>query len=568
MANPMVEGFRKTKAAVGGPSAEGCLAVAEDVPCSPRAGDPGQGQICVCNSTYCDTIERPTTLPRGQYHHYTTSNSTPGFTHTTGSFNLHQHEDNSYDILFKIDNSVQYQEIIGFGGSFSDSAGIVISELPEEAQDNLIKSYFGKDGIEYTLCRTTIGGSDFSGRPYYTLDDVPYDDGLTQFSLTHEDYAYKIPYIQKAMAVSDRGIKLYGCAWNSPQWMKTSYSQGKGGAGYVRERYLKTYAQYHVKFLEEYKKNQIDIWGISGGNEVMLGVMVGLNCTQQLANIQRNWLKDYLTPQLSAANLSDVKFLGMDDMRLFALYWGDRFADDTEAYKLSGGIALHWYLDFFIPPSVLDKFHEKHPEQMIIYTESSINPVFFSGPGDPAVQFGSWRRAALYMHNMIENLNHWTQGYIDWNLALNMTGGPYLYLALDAAVIVNNITGEFYKQPMFYALGHFSKFIPPGSKRVGVTAKNHTSYDYNDMDDLDVDKILEIYRKSKIGETVNLEAIKPVSAPEIVECVASTNPDGSNTIIVLNNKNVTARVKLDIAQLGTVTLDLEEKSLNTFVYWM
>lgn len=71
----------------------------------------------------------------------------------------------------------------------------------------------------------------------------------------------------------------------------------------------------------------------------------------------------------------------------------------------------------------------------------------------------------------LQNLNHWVVGYIDWNIALNDQGGPTgpANLTLDAAVIINQTNGEFYKQPIFYAIGHFSKFIPPGSKKINVT---------------------------------------------------------------------------------------------------
>lgn len=64
-------------------------------------------------------------------------------------------------------------------------------------------------------------------------------------------------------------------------------------------------------------------------------------------------------------------------------------------------------------------------------------------------------------------LGHWVCGWIDWNLALNLNGGPtYLNNTLDASIIVNATANEFYKQPMFYALAHLSKFVPPGSKRI------------------------------------------------------------------------------------------------------
>lgn len=52
-------------------------------------------------------------------------------------------------------------------------------------------------------------------------------------------------------------------------------------------------------------------------------------------------------------------------------------------------------------------------------------------------------------------------------MALDLNGGPtYVGNYVDAPIMVNATADEFYKQPMFYALGHFSKFIPSGSIRV------------------------------------------------------------------------------------------------------
>jgi glucosylceramidase len=50
---------------------------------------------------------------------------------------------------------------------------------------------------------------------------------------------------------------------------------------------------------------------------------------------------------------------------------------------------------------------------------------------------------------------------VDWNLALNESGGPSWVptVGTDAPIIVNASGGEFYKQPMYYILGHFRLFF-------------------------------------------------------------------------------------------------------------
>ena len=50
-------------------------------------------------------------------------------------------------------------------------------------------------------------------------------------------------------------------------------------------------------------------------------------------------------------------------------------------------------------------------------------------------------------------------GWTDWNIALDMQGGPnWAGNFVDAPIIVNEAEGEFYKQPMYYALGHISRY--------------------------------------------------------------------------------------------------------------
>lgn len=54
-------------------------------------------------------------------------------------------------------------------------------------------------------------------------------------------------------------------------------------------------------------------------------------------------------------------------------------------------------------------------------------------------------------------------------MALDPNGGPvYTNFPVDSTIIVNATNGEFYKQPMFYALAHFSKFVIPHSVRIGI----------------------------------------------------------------------------------------------------
>ena len=61
-----------------------------------------------------------------------------------------------------------------------------------------------------------------------------------------------------------------------------------------------------------------------------------------------------------------------------------------------------------------------------------------------------------------------------------MNGGPnWAYNYVDAPIIVNEEEDEFYKNPMYYGLAHFSKFLPEKSFRIE-----------SDMSGYDADRIL------------------------------------------------------------------------------
>lgn len=94
-----------------------------------------------------------------------------------------------------IDSTQKYQKILGFGGAFTDSTGINIKDLDQNAQNFLLKSYFSSDGIEYNMGRVPIGSTDFSTH-YYTYDDSENEDPeLEKFNLAEEDYEFKVALI-------------------------------------------------------------------------------------------------------------------------------------------------------------------------------------------------------------------------------------------------------------------------------------------------------------------------------------------------------------------------------------
>jgi glucosylceramidase len=67
----------------------------------------------------------------------------------------------------------------------------MLKEVSESLANSIIESYFSKDGIEYTMARIPIAGTDYSPRPY-SYDDVDGDLNLTHFALQKEDLELKV----------------------------------------------------------------------------------------------------------------------------------------------------------------------------------------------------------------------------------------------------------------------------------------------------------------------------------------------------------------------------------------
>ncbi|NWX94530.1 GLCM Glucosylceramidase, partial [Nothoprocta pentlandii] len=158
----------------------------------------------------------------------------------------------------------------------------------------------------------------------------------------------------------------------------------------------------------------------------------------------------------------------LDDNRLHLPHWARVVLEDERAARYVHGIGIHWYLDFLAPIDLtLSITHHLFPGYFLLSTEASAGSYFW----EPRVVLGGWERGSKYSHSILMNLNHYVAGWTDWNLALDLEGGPnWVKNYVDSPVIVDRAEGIFYKQPMFYHMGHFSKFIPEGSQRVGLVA--------------------------------------------------------------------------------------------------
>ncbi|XP_044731278.1 uncharacterized protein LOC123294228 [Chrysoperla carnea] len=429
--------------------------------------------ICVCNSNYCDSIEPlPKHLEPNQYVTYTSTKDELRMKQkiiTKSSFQFRSKP----DII--LSRTKTYQKIMGFGGAWTDATGINIADLPKPAQDLLMQQYFGENGIQYTVLRIPIGGTDNSVRGY-TLDDVPNDTELVHFNLSEEDFKYRIPYLKQAIELSENyPIHLMAASWSAPAYMKTN--KQIRGMGFLKREYYQVYANYLVKFVQEYQRHGFNFSSMSAQNEPVMGgtPIVHFNGMTWNPLQQTDFIMNNLSPTLTQNGFDDVQIIVGDDQRYFIFFWMlEMLLYRPNVTKYFGGIGVHWYLDVYRPPSDLTIIHHMPglEDKFIMYTEgceSGLVGLDPARPPRPGVALGDWRNGERYLSSIIETLNHWSQGWVDWNLVLDLNGGPiWVFNVVNAPIIVNKTSGEFYKNAMYYAMAHASKFLVPGSIRIDM----------------------------------------------------------------------------------------------------
>ncbi|KAG7153639.1 lysosomal acid glucosylceramidase-like [Homarus americanus] len=427
--------------------------------CNPRVYD-YDSVVCVCDASYCDNPGIITFPEKGKFTLVTSTKD--GLRFNVEEFPVSNEEDPDA-VVVTINPEDEYQIILGFGGAFTDSTGLNVVSLPEDAQEHFYNSYFTSEGIGYTIGRIPIAGADCSTRTY-SYDDVAGDVDLQHFNLTFEDYDYKIPVIKRAKELSPE-LKLFGSPWSPPAWMKTNGMFNQSGT--LIKEYWQPWANYIVKFLDAYEAEGVELWGLTPQNEPMGGFQADwhINVCGWTSLDMRDWIKNNLGPTLQAAGYRRLKMM-VDDFNRDTLTWYvEPMLEDPDSAQYIDGIAIHWYEDKYVGPHILDKTQALAPDKFLLYSEACF---------EKGVKLGSWDRGMEYLHFMMEALNHHCVGWVDWNLALDTEGGPnWASNWLDAPIIINPEAGEFYKEPIFYAIGHLSKFVEPGAVRISSTTTDY-----------------------------------------------------------------------------------------------
>ena len=395
--------------------------------------------------------------------------------------------DDKNAIKINLNPEEKFQTITGFGGSFTESSAFLLIKLGKENRKNILDAYFSENGANYSLTRTHIASCDFS-LSNYTYAKVENDMTLENFTI-EDDKSDLIPMILQAKATSKKGFKIIASPWTSPPWMKDNK---KYVGGKLLPEFNDTFALYFSKYLNAYKKEGIDIWGVTVINEPHGN---GNNWESTLFSPEEMtiFVQNHLGPKLEKDGWNDIKIFGYDQNRAGLPEWVDAMYKNEATSKYFAGTAIHWYESTFeVFPDILQYAHKKAPNKYLIETEGCIDSEIPHWQDDAwywkkeATDWG-WDWASekdkylhpkyapvnRYANDIIGCLNNWVDGWIDWNMVLDRQGGPNWFKNWCVApVIVDEKTDEVYFTPLYYVMAHFSKFMRPGAIKIGCAIQN------------------------------------------------------------------------------------------------
>lgn len=355
-----------------------------------------------------------------------------------------------------VDPAQRYQAMVGFGASVTDASAYLIQQkMMPEAREALLRDLFGPaPGIGLGFTRVTVGASDFS-RTHYSYDDMPKgqtDPALKQFSIAPAKTEV-LPTVRAALAINP-DLKIMASPWSAPGWMKSSDSLIKGT---LRTEAYAPFAAYLTRTVQDFTAEGVPVHYLSIQNEPDFEPenYPGMRLSPaQRARI----IGDHVGPQFRAAGLK-TEILEWDhnwdkpEQPLGVL------ADAKAASHISG-VAWHCYGG---DVSAQTAVREKHPHKDVFFTECS-------GGEWSAAWPDAW---PWMMRNLIiGTTRHWARGVLLWNLALDEKFGPHLGGCGDCrgVVTIDSKTGAVTRNPEYYALGHLSRFVRPGARRIASTS--------------------------------------------------------------------------------------------------
>lgn len=425
--------------------------------------------------------------------------------------------------IINIYDDVKYQEILGFGGALTEASAYNYSLMDDEEKQAFIKAYYDKEnGIAYNFGRTHINSCDFSLDIYSCVKDG--DETLETFNI-ERDKKYIIPFLKDITAYTGSELVLFASPWSPPAYMKEN--KNVLGGGKVLEEYKERWARCYAKYIKAYMTEGIKISAVSVQNEPK-AVQSWESCFYT-AEDERYFIEKYLAPVLDEEGLSEIKIIIWDHNKERVYDRAKTILENPKVNERVWAVGHHWYTgDHFEGLRLVEEqLHKSN-----ICTEFCASFGMIDDMNILAENYGK---------EICENINNYCIGICDWNVLLDEHGGPYhnrtkegtSAISLDykdgkagcySAIMFDSETRKMNITPIYYYIGHFSKYIKRGARRIASTK----------------------YTK------------------DIYVC-AFINPDGERAAVIMNTSDKTENAALRINGICT-RLTLPAHSISTVLF--
>jgi glucosylceramidase len=345
-----------------------------------------------------------------------------------------------------IEPEKKFQSMLGFGGAFTDAACYTFNRMPAADRDKLLREFFDPGQLNFAVCRTCIGSSDYSTH-VYSYDEGDADPEMKRFSVD-EDRKYVIPVIRQARSINP-DLFLFSTPWSPPGWMKPNKSM-LGGC--MERQFLKPYAKYFLHFLKDYQAAGVPIQAVTVQNEVDTDQDSRMPACAWPQELEVDFVRGELGPLLEKEGMKTQIWIIDHNYNL----WGRAMAslDEKDLRKYASAVAWHGYLG---SAERMSDVHNAYPDVDMYWTEG--------GPDYTDKEYATnWVK---WSKTFTANCRNWCRASVAWNLALDEEGKPNLGpFPCGGVVTVNSKTNEVTRSGQYYALAHFSKFVKRGARRI------------------------------------------------------------------------------------------------------
>lgn len=430
-----------------------------------------------------------------------------------------------------IDEQLKMQTVDGFGFALTGGSAGLMMKMAPEARAKLLRELFANDAVNIgvSYLRVSIGASDLNSF-VFSYDDLPKgetDFELKKFSLA-QDLMDVVPVLKEILALNP-SIKILGSPWSAPTWMKTN-DNVRGGS--LKKECYAVYALYFVKYIQAMQAQGITIDAVTIQNEPLNSKNTPSMPWQ--VSEQAVFIRDHLGPAFQKAGITTrlILFDHNCDRPDYPL----TLLNDPALAKFVDGTGFHHYGGDL---SALTTLHIAHPDKHVYFTEQMV----IEKPDSPTIGIVPQVKRLI-----IGATRNWSRNVILWNLAADPQNDPHTdnggcsmcqgAITLDGDKVSRNIA--------YYTVAHASKFVRPGSVRIGSTYPGDKSV-----------SLTEDEERPGVSRAAVLD-----STP-VLPNVAFKNPEGQVVLIVANDSYSTSSFRIQY-QGQTANVRLNPGAVGTY----